>query len=84
MTKLEEQPLMRNEDSFRTVSTMQSLLHCFQGDMQPQFREDMVTFFSALFPKLNALRQAASAVLVAICDCSSFLQKFNHVMHLLS
>ncbi len=56
MTKLEDQPLGRSEDTFRTVSTLHMLLQSFQGDMHPHFCEDMIAFFCAILPKLNELR----------------------------
>ena len=55
MAKLEEQ-IDRSEDTFRHVSSMLLLLHHFPGDMQPDFQQDMVTFFATRLPILNQLR----------------------------
>jgi len=55
MAKLEEQ-IDRSEDTFRHVSSMLLLLQHFPGDMQPDFQQDMITFFASCLPILNQLR----------------------------
>lgn len=82
MTKLEEHPLGRNEDTFRTVSTLHLLLQCFQGDMHPYFREDMIAFFSAVLPKLNDLRWATTFAASASRMASQCHQSQARQLHL--
>lgn len=55
MEKLEER-LDRSEDTFRHASSLLLLLQQFPGDMQPEFQQDMVTFFTNQLPILNQLR----------------------------
>ncbi len=56
MKRLEESPLDRSEDTYRTVSMVHLLLQSFQGDMDQLFRSDMVVFLCDMFPKLHELR----------------------------
>ncbi len=58
MTRLEDGPLDKSEETFRAVSGLLSLLQCFQGDMHPDFQRDMVSFFCGRFTRLQELRSA--------------------------
>lgn len=56
MTKLEDSPLDRSEDTFRTISMVHLLLQNFQGDMANAFRIDTVGWFCEMFSRLHNLR----------------------------
>lgn len=58
LAKLEDAPIDRCEETYRTISTVHLLLQSFHGDMDPAFREDMVVFLCEMFPKLHELRWA--------------------------
>lgn len=55
MAKLEEH-MDRSEDTYRHVSSLLLLLQHFPGDMQSDFQQDMVTFFTKQLPILNLLK----------------------------
>ena len=63
--KLEDTPLDRSEDTYRTISMVHQLLHSFNGDMEPAFRADMIVFLCDIFPKLHDLRLVASLLFFA-------------------
>ena len=63
--KLEDTPLDRSEDTYRTISMVHQLLHSFNGDMEPAFRADMIVFLCDIFPKLHDLRLVASLLFSA-------------------
>ena len=64
MTRLEDGPLDKSEETFRAVSGLLSLLQCFQGDMHGDFQRDMASFFCGRFRKLQELRYAP----LVLCD----------------
>ncbi|KAL0026395.1 hypothetical protein WJX79_005738 [Trebouxia sp. C0005] len=72
MAKLEEQ-LDRSEDTFRHVSSMLLLLQHFPGDMQPDFQQDMLTFFATCLPTLNQLREDSRISTAFVMSLNSFL-----------
>ncbi len=64
MKQLEEAGGLKSKDSPQAAATIGQLLQSFPGDMDPQFRDDMVKFFCEMFFALDGLRCVASPLLI--------------------
>ncbi|BDA48015.1 Serine-protein kinase ATM [Coccomyxa sp. Obi] len=71
--KLEDSPLDRSEDTYRTISMVHLLLQSFKGDMEPAFRADMIVFLCDIFPKLHDLREDSRVSIAFVAAMNTFL-----------
>ena len=53
MCRLETARLDRGEETFRLMTTLQQLLERFGAVLAPEFRADVIPFFTKIFPELD-------------------------------
>ena len=54
MCRLETAHLDHGEETFRLMTTLQQLLERFSDVLAPEFRADVIPFFTKMFPELDS------------------------------